>query len=661
MIAALTAAGGKPRYTEIPGATHDITGLVYGSESVIAWMRDPESPVPTTLSIDPDAVVVDQNPFIPALELKGAATVRLGNQMLDALAMSVPDLIPEDLLAGDIDDIKDSTIVQGRSFGITFSKVGYTTELWRVRVKAEARNRIKVEIGLAKAKLRIGQTAVLGRDHAASAGPIDIVIGSRRPAWLTFNVEPQIVDRQFKLKLVDSSFTIENDNWFVTYPAWVQTRGLGMTRQNVSDGLTRGLYGNKSRIETEVRNVVPLMITEMEKYLSLAEADKLVSSFWPLPVYKPRVRLWPQDLLTDEHGISVVLGLTASAFDPSVAPETPVEITVTDVSAADIAPRDDLRLAVAPQMLGHLTQLMVDADVARIHVLDIPERSFAEFNDVSVLREIFPELNRFGKSLEVASVLELAGPIEIGNQPGSNNMRFAVPSVQIRTSVRQSRDEKWQPFVNTTLQVGQDAATELVRVDSQTRALRLHWSGERTVLANATFTSEGKPRDDTVDSERLGDVARRAWAQWSGQGPASQTIIPDIDLGVTQMRLSEAAWQSPWLGVAFSAPGVKITNSSEDSLTYETRGPYSNWGGPYDLAPGETHEFEIAYPLGFRRQADGKYVEFTLAPGSHSEYRVPRSGGSPRLFRAREDLNTSDPSAPESDDELPAVEATASK
>lgn len=661
MIAALTEAGGNPRYTEIPGAEHDITGLVYGSENVIEWMLDPEATVPTTLSPDSADSLVVETPFIPAMNLKGAATVRLGNQMLDALAMSVPELLPEDMLAGAIDDISDSTVVQGRSFNITFTKVEYSTDLWRVRVKARSGNRISVQIGLAKAKLRIGQTSVIGREHAASAGPIDIVIGSRRPAWLTFNVEPQIVDRQIKLKLVDSKFDIENDNWYVTYPAWVQTRGLGMTRQNVSDGLTRGLYGNKGRIETEVRNVVPMMIAEMEKHLSLSEADQLVSSFWPLPVYRPEVRLWPQDLVTDDQGISVVLGLTAAAFTPSSAPETPDEITVTDVTAADVAQREDLQLSVAPQMLGHLTRLMSDSGIARIHVLDIPELSFAEFNDTDVLRDIFPELKEFGDSLEVTSVLELAGPIEIGNQPETNNMRFAVPKLLINTSVRQSADEPWQPFASTSLQVGQDASTDLVRVDSQTRALRLLWSGERNIVADAKFTGEQPPENKTINTERLAEVSRRAWGKWAGQGPATQTVIPDIDLGLTQMRLSEAAWKSPWLGVAFSAPGVKITNSSEASLAYETRGPYSNWGGPYELEPGDTHEFEIAYPLGFRRRADGEYVEFTLAPGSHSEFRIPQSGGSPRLFRAREDLNTKDPSKEESPDESPIVETTAQK
>ena len=189
--------------------------------------------------------------------------------------------------------------------------------------------------------------------------------------------------------------------------------------------------------------------------------------------------------------------------------------------------------------------------------------------------------------------------------------------------------------------------------------LQLHWTGDLAITAKATFDSEFTPQNNEINTDRLAVVARSAWTAWAGQGPASRTAVPDIELGLTQMRLSDVGWKSPWLGVTFSPPGVKITNSSEVDLVYGTRGPYSNWGGPYVLAPGETHEYEIAHPLGFRRRIDGEYVEFTLAPGSHSEFRAPQSGGPPRLFRAREDLNTTDPDVPESPVPANSVDKTA--
>ena len=57
---------------------------------------------------------------------------------------------------------------------------------------------------------------------------------------------------------------------------------------------------------------------------------------------------------------------------------------------------------------------------------------------------------------------------------------------------------------------------------------------------------------------------------------------------------------------------------------------------PYSLKPGASHEYDIPYPLTYRHRAKDLLEVYTLLSGSHSEYRVPKSGGSPRLFQARE-------------------------
>ena len=76
-----------------------------------------------------------------------------------------------------------------------------------------------------------------------------------------------------------------------------------MTRRKVSAGLVKGLYGNRCRIETEVRSIVLRLITEMEKKPALDDADQVVGSFWPLPVYKPMVRVAPQAVAIDKNGV----------------------------------------------------------------------------------------------------------------------------------------------------------------------------------------------------------------------------------------------------------------------------------------------------------------------------------------------------------------------
>jgi hypothetical protein len=99
--------------------------------------------------------------------------------------------------------------------------------------------------------------------------------------------------------------------------------------------------------------------------------------------------------------------------------------------------------------------------------------------------------------------------------------------------------------------------------------------------------------------------------------------------------MDKLGWTDPLIMATFKSAGIKITNTSNDPFTYEARGPYSAYGGPYTLKPGASHEFDIAYPLTYRRTASGRSEVYTLSPGMHLEFRVPQSGGQPRLFQAK--------------------------
>jgi predicted esterase len=641
-IAALRSAGADPRYTEISGGKHDITHVVYDTDAVIQWMLDPNGDHPRALALQVpiDDASVDTSPFIPAMELEGAATIRLGNTMLDALAMSIPDLLPKDLLRGSLADIYDGTVVDGRQFSITFGSISYSANLWRVRLNAYRKDRLNVQIGVQNAILRIGGTSVQGRSHSASTGPIDIVIGHREPVWLSFDVTPYIKNRKLRLRQVGTRFDIPYDNWYVTAPAGVSVQGFGMTRDKVSNGLVEGLYGNKARIEREVRSLVPDLVTAMEEKLQLDQANSMIGSFWPLPVYSPRVQVWPQDISTDDAGISVVLGLTAAAVTPESAPDKPTRQVVTDISAEEINRSTDLQVSVAPNILQGLTELLVAADVAKINVLDIPDASFAGLADRSMLSRALPELTVLSLGTGISTELHLARPIAIGDNRNADGMQFKAPGLRFTVSIR-NRGEKsgWTPFANFQFNVNQGTVTSLERISNEARALQLKWEGDTEITVEADFADGYKPTDGTIHKDILVGIFRDSWQRWTGQGPAAQTIIPDFDLGLTQLRLSDVSWKNPALSVTFTPPGVKLTNSSQENLIYETKGPFSGWGGPYTLEPGQSHEYPIAYPLIYRRRIDGQYVQYALAPGSHSEFRTPQSGGAPRLFKAREGLD----------------------
>jgi len=639
MITAIREAGGSPRYTEVTGGGHDIGQLVYGNTALLDWMQNPQTTEPTSLTLSAPAELpqLAQENFKPEIELRGAATVRLGNRMLDALAMSIPEMLPKDLLSGRINDIYDSTVVDGYQFSIVFGDITWGVEPWRIRIQGYQKDRVNIQIGVRNARLRIGGTSVRGSSHSAYAGPIDVVIGHLYPVWLSFDVTPQIESRKLKLKLVGSRFDIPNDNWYVTYPAGVSTQGFGITREKVSNGLVNGLYGNKRRIEREVTSIVPGLVRQMEKQLELNQADQLVSSIWPLPVYQPRLRVWPQEVATDEHGVSVVLGISAAPFEPDLERPTPAQATATSIAATDLSQSENLDVGVAPDILKYLTQQLINADVARIHVLDIPENAFADFVDRDVMEQSLPGLKSLPKDTEIRTVLRLTKPLEVGTDEQKSSPVFSAPELTLAVSTRPGTSQQWQPFGELKFAIAQPASVQLKRLSHIQRALQLEWTDDPQLSVTAHAAS-GEPLE--LDRDRLSKLFVKCWNDWTRQGPAAQTIIPDIDLGLTQLRLSSATWRNPFLGVTFSPPGLRITNSTSQPLAYETKGPFSDWGGPYTLEPGDFHEYEIAYPLIYRRKVDGEYRMFTLAPGSHSEFRTPREGGEPQLFQAREGLDT---------------------
>ncbi len=645
MIDALKTAGATPRYSEIVGGDHDSWEDAYADDRLIAWMLDPKNVDPEKLAAPKETLapkLVFEEQFVPALEIPGAMYARLGNQMLEALAYSAPKQIPVDLLKGRINDIVESTNVEGYGFRVQFTGISYNSQLNQVRVKGVGQDRLNLQVGLTNAVLNIGRTWVTGEDHSASAGPIQVVIGHRRPVWLDIDVKPYIENRRIRLKPIASRFDIPNDNWYVTTPAGVSVSGFGMSREKVSRGLVSGLYGQKQRIQQEVQSTVPKLIESVEKKIAeFSEAGTFADRFWPIPVYKPRTRIFPQEISTDDNGVTVVLGLSAAALDPRKIPKQPEIVEIKSTLPADLPSIKSLQAGLAPDVLNPLTELLVKADLARIHLLDIPGDTFAKLADRAFLTEAIPELKRHSDS-ELWSELSLGAGIhveDVGEKDGPTRVQFHVPKLLITTSVIprgavvSGDPRRAQPVVVFEIDLKQRGFAELTKPDSQTRAIRLGWNGDPEFTLKCHFAEGYQAENATINNDQINARLLESWKAWTNLAPVTTATVPDLDFGLAKLRLSSAGWATPHLFATFTPPGVKVTNLTEVDFVYETKGPYSDWSNAkYKLEPGKTHDFDISYPLTYRRNGE----IYTLAPGSHSEFRVPVKGGPARLFQARE-------------------------
>ena len=684
MIEAIKQAGGSPNYTEVPGVGHSVWTVVYQQPELYRWLQNPQSApsaAPRFLAKPGQFPVTSADlnaPFIPALEIPRAVYVRLGNQMLEALADSVPQITPKDTLMGNINDIYDSTVVEGRSFSIVFSQISYSGELSQARLKAQKANRLTVQLGLSNVTLTIGASYVNGAGKSAQAGPISIVIGYQRPVWLSFDVEPFVDQKQIRLKLLSTSFDIPQDNWYVSSPAGVWTRGIGMTSQRVSSGLVNGLYGSKGRIESEVRAVVPSLLEELEGHLKFDEINNLVTGFWPLPVYRPRVKLWPESIATDDNGVSVSFGVTVAALDESRAPDRPEVLPALGPSADQVQRDDRLQIGIVPEIIRPLTEMLVDGDVARIHVADIPDNTFADFLDAKVLAKSIPELKRYGDKLEIWAEVVLTGSLSVkgakAKQPLSSldpagvhaaaikpvswksidvpqdkegadrevigdplRLMFDAPQVTISLAIKPADSkDKWIPFAELDVSLNQSGQAVLLQPSYQTRMLRLDWSGSPQVKVNARFAAGYQAENRDIDQRQLADLFLKCWLTWTTSRPASETKIDDIDFGYTKLRLAAIDWKAPHLLASFETPRTRLTNKTDKPIKYELKGPYSAWGGPYTIEPGRSQDFAVAYPVLFRREYDGGTEFYQLPVGTQSEFLVKAPNKSARLYMVLE-------------------------
>ena len=281
MVDAVKAAGGHPHLSVVPNTGHEVWKTAYADSQLYTWMLGRSSGSPneaapsgsaaesaatnrgedstssaSTGERQPTAPDLDV-PFVPAVVVPNAISVRLGNDALKAIAHSVPRLIPADALTGGINDIFSSTQASGYTFSVQFSRISYSGRVVRAAVRAYAADRLNIQLAVSNVALTIGNTYVQGSGRSAVAGPISIMIGYRYPVWLSFDVTPYVEQQRLRLQLVGSRFEIPSDDWYVTAPYGVSTSGLGMTQERVSSGLVEGIYGQKSRLEQEAQSIIP--------------------------------------------------------------------------------------------------------------------------------------------------------------------------------------------------------------------------------------------------------------------------------------------------------------------------------------------------------------------------------------------------------------------
>ena len=646
-IDALKEAEGQGWLTIDPTSGHDVWKRVYGNQQVHDWLTNPVVEGKAPKLADSEATPQDsQTPFSPVLEIPDAVSIRMSNRMLKGLSYAIPARIPSSALSGSIPDIYDSTTAEGIYFSVTFSRISYSAQLQQALVTATGPNRLNLKFDLNNIFLTIGATYVRGSGRSASAGPITVGIGHRRPVTLSIDVEPYVEGRRIRLRLVGSRFNIPYDNWYVTRPYGVSARGWGMTRSRVSNSLVQGLYSRKSRIEREVSAAVPSILKWAEQTFDAGDAGAAVAAVWPLPVYQPKAQVWPQSVSVDDSGVSLALGLSVESptGDKLASREFDVHDSVTAQKNSD----SELSLTINPEILEPLSQLLVDSKAAQINVLDVPGEAFVQLADRDSLVPAIPELADAPEFVELRTELSLNEPMTlrplIDKESESTDAEIDSSAVQphsllelsapgLLLSIASRENDRWQQLGEFPVSIRQQVELYVDQAEEFSTVRLLPHGPVNIEVSPETPVDGSNSETDSQRAEHLKTLLASAWENWLTGESFNESVISALDFQQTRLQLTNLGVNGSHLVAGFNIAPVIIENLSEETLRYDVKGPAAGWGGPYVLEPGERHHYDDPFSLTYRQINPGPEVTYTLKPGSHSQFRVPRAGGPPALFR----------------------------
>lgn len=642
MVDAINAAGGRAYYTEVTKRAHDLSNVVFTQNAFTEWLLDPSREPKQDLVWEEPAGYNNGHelevPFRPGAEMARAVRLRVCKDVLDALCFSAPEKLAAKPVAGFVGGIQQSTRVGGFiPVDVALSGLHYRGHVERVRIVPMASNRLIVQAGLRNLTMTISNSQLNGRLLlSATAGPMHVVIGHRAPVWLTVELRPYVENRRLRFNLVGMDFKIPADNWYVTEPNGVQVRGLSFLNGRVSDGLVEGIYSRKGEFERQVLNSVPTMIQNFETKFNDAMLTKTTAiGQIAMPIWQPRMRTFPEEIAIDDDGITLVSGVTLCTLG-----RVPEDFQMRTYPALPEAPptlKSGMEIDIAESVVPAWSELIMTGGVNRFNVYDFTPKEYHALADRQFLQEIIPDLKRFGDEMEANVDFQLRDPIRLKNpsemppeqleiSPG-NPMTLSLSSVPLHVSMRKKGETRWSKVGELDLAIDREYAPFVRKSGFVRRGPKFAEISGFRIKSKWTFDPSYKAETLEVDEARfVASVlkAREAAQLLEGVKPDS---VHDVVLNGVPLRMDAMDWVKQHLVVQYQLPGVLVRNDSTEPLTYEVRGPYTEWSKPRTLAPGEVDEYRVPYQLTWRRQVGNEWQMYTLPLGKEIAFRtLPKPG-----------------------------------
>ncbi len=649
MAQAVLQAGGHVAYSEIADAGHDVWQRVYNSDAVLDWILSPHG---DRAQLEVTAFPADQTqensemitpPFVPAMVIENALALRIGSDAMQTIAEGLPALVADrGGLSGDLPDVTDQLEMDGRTFKVTFGSLTFAAEVEQTILRPRGADRLETHIAVRNVTLRVGHVEVTDGEVGFQTGPVEIVIGHRAPVWLRVEVRPTVIDRQLSLKLLRSSFEIPDANWFVRKPASITLQGEWLNEREVTTAVVGGVYVRKKTIEEQVLNAMPALLDQLAAQANYDPLAQMVQALWPLPVYKPELRIHPESVSTDVDGVSLTLGATVAAVDStSTAPVRTVRASAPP--AHDILRTTDLRANVAIDVLDQMSSLLAGTSAVQIYASDIPGRPFHELTEFSSLADVIPELHRSPPDSEVWAALQLDAPLHVSpnerataTDTQDTRLTIEAPRLTLKLSVLppQSASAASEAGVAVSKPVLVfDGAVHLQQPLSLTTGqtttgqpgLSIGWGAETSVDVSPLPVDEsGSTVGDsslTIDEAGLAILFEQGWRRWTSTQTQSIINVPTLAVGESMLAFQEMEWAGRCLSAKFLPAATKILNVTDRSITIHVRGPHTRWSQPLMLASGEGRTFRTGAVLYLQPERDWVFQDVQLPAGTVWEWR----------------------------------------
>jgi predicted esterase len=696
MISAIRSAGGRPLQTILEFGDHDIWLDVYGSPLVWDFLLHKKTDWPDENVVLNTARPTNLSrygtlPFVPAAKIENAGQIHLGPQLLKSWADAYSSKPENKVLSAAIPNINMTTQAMGRPVQVTLGNISYSANVARVVLTPLPNGNLSVSIGVQNANILIGGTSMnSGRKHAV-AGTTSIRFAQHAPVWLTMNVIPKVVNGKMQFTSAGASFNIPPNDYYVTPPAsaWINGMGIFVDEQDVSQGLTTGLYGQRGRIEQEVRNIAPTIVKQIEQQFSLNVGDKLGDTAWPLPVYPPRLHVEPSYVAVNGDGVDLNFNMIAGAINPYQESPKPLQMFKLDGPINPLK-ADWLSLSLHESILEKLTTLVVDSGMNRIDVKDLPIHGFNVYTNPDKLHEMLgSDFKISAQPLQAELVMN--SPIVAHTTDGMSPPMAKVTAKQVKKTAEtqlvslendtpgdkaadsksddatadQKADQKAETestITSAPLNLSTDnIQIEILQSNSEGKStqvalveyslvqpivieqvqpkfgklqVRTIWQNTPDIkLQKVTLNGADKIADLSLDQQqKLIQTFQNAWQQWTDSQSQSAQQVSTIQAGTSPLTLEKIVLQDHQFQAQMQPPQIRIINEAETPFSYQVRSEYSNWSEIIILPPGDSQFFRVATPIKYQSLQTGFTEHYTLYPNQSYTVRAKDGGRTLRLF-----------------------------